>query len=88
LVDSLPHISDFTGKLVLIEHPVRNVSIEGIERAEAIAWIGAAQVLLHFPDHATPGHQKGVVDLMNEIDAPSRGIAEYAARSSRARRAT
>ena len=68
-VDKLAHIGDFAGERFLIEHPVRNITVEGIERTQAITRIGTAQILLHFPDHATPWQEKGVVDLMNEIDA-------------------
>src|SRR5512140_839810 len=68
-VDQRPYIGDFAGQSLLVETSIRDITVEGIERAETISGIRRTQILLHLPDHAPPRHHKGFVNLAHEIDA-------------------
>jgi hypothetical protein len=68
-VDERAHVGDFTRQCALIKASIRDVAVEGVERAETEARIGRAQILLHLPDHAPARHDKGGVNLMHQIDA-------------------
>ena len=48
---------------------IRHVAVESVERAEAVARIRPAQILLHLPGDARSRHDESVMDLPHERDA-------------------
>jgi hypothetical protein len=52
LSDDFLHLGDFRRQVLLVEKAIRDIAVEGIERAETIAGIRTTQILLHLPDRA------------------------------------
>ena len=65
-LDERIHLADLARQGLLVEQAIGHIPVKGIERAETISGIRPAQILLHFPDHATPRHDERIVDLPRE----------------------
>ena len=68
-LDQRAHLGDLAGQRPLVQQAIGHVAVEGVERAEAVARIRPAQILLHLPDHAAPRHDERIMDLPRESDA-------------------
>jgi hypothetical protein len=68
LSDDFLHLGDFRRQVLLVEKAIRDIAVEGIERAETIAGIRTTQILLHLPDRAASGHDEGAVDIARKLN--------------------
>ena len=68
-VDQQAHFGDLTRERGFIKQAVRDVAVEGIQRAKSVSRIRAAQILVHLPNDAAARDDKCVMDLLRQFHA-------------------
>jgi hypothetical protein len=55
---------------LLVQEPIADIAVEGVQSAQPKTWIRPAQIFLHFPDDASVRDDKGFVNVARQLNAP------------------